>query len=156
MLQQGLAFNLASRGPLNGKPLIVYNRTASRVDELRSSLIPSDQAKVSPASSAEAAAKDADIIFTSFADDQSVVDMYDRLLAGCNGKVEGKLFAETSTVLPETAEKLAGKVQEAGGTYVAMPSKFWNWHFESHGRFFLRHAASRMLQEVTPLYYISD
>lgn len=124
MLQQGLAFNLASRGPLNGKPLIVYNRTASRVDELRSSLIPSDQAKVSPASSAEAAAKDADIIFTSFADDQSVVDMYDRLLAGCNGKVEGKLFAETSTVLPETAEKLAGKVQEAGGTYVAMPSKF--------------------------------
>ena len=75
------------------------------------------------ASSAEAAAKDAEVIFTSFGDDQSVVDMYDKLLAGCNGQVEGKLFAETSTVLPETAEKLARKVQEAGGMYVAMPSK---------------------------------
>ena len=52
------------------------------------------------------------------------MDMYDKLLAGCNGKVEGKLFVETSTVLPETAEKLARKVQEAGGMYVAMPSKF--------------------------------
>lgn len=76
------------------------------------------------AASAEAAAKDADIIFTSFGDDQSVLDMYEKLLGGCNGKVEGKLFTETSTVMPETAEKLARKVQEAGGMYVAMPSKF--------------------------------
>lgn len=118
---RGLAFNLASRGPLNGKPLIVYNRTASRFDDLRSSLAPSDQARVLLAASAEAAAKDADIIFTSFGDDQSVLDMYEKLLGGCNGKVEGKLFTETSTVMPETAEKLARKVQEAGGMYVAMP-----------------------------------
>jgi len=49
--------------------------------------------------------------------------MYDKMLTGCNGKIEGKLFVETSTILPETAEKLARKVQEAGGVYVAMPSE---------------------------------
>jgi len=39
------------------------------------------------------------------------------------GKVEGKLFAETSTILPETAGKLARKVQEVGEVYVAIPSE---------------------------------
>lgn len=45
--------------------------------------------------------------------------MYDKMLAG---NVEGKLFAETSTILPETTEKLARRVEQAGGQYVAMPS----------------------------------
>ena len=120
---QGLAFNLATRGPLHGKPLIVFNRTPQRFYDLQASLSPSDQPKIILADSAEAAAKDADIIFTSLGDDQSVLDMYDKLLAGCNGTGKGRIFVEASTVPPKTAKHISQQVEQLGETYVAMPSE---------------------------------
>ncbi|KAF8429555.1 hypothetical protein EV426DRAFT_713473 [Tirmania nivea] len=85
-------------------------------------LAPSDQAKVSVllAASAEAAAK-MQMSFSPHLEtiNRSWICKISRSLA--EWECQGKLFAETSTVLPETAEKLARKVQEAGGMYVAMP-----------------------------------
>lgn len=119
-----MASNIASRGPLEGKPLIVFNRTPQRFEELRALLDPSHHGNVALATSAQAAARDADIIFTSFADDKSVVDMYDHFLDGCGGTAEGKLFVETSTVLPNTAGSVAEKIRQAGGEFIAMPGGF--------------------------------
>ena len=101
----------------------MFNRTPQRFHDLQASLSPSDQPKIVLAGSAEAAAKDADIIFTSLGDDQSVLDMYDKLLAGCSGAGKGKLFVETSTVSPETTKHISERVQQLGGAYVAMPSE---------------------------------
>ena len=101
----------------------MFNRTPQRFYDLQASLSPSDQPKIILADSAEAAVKDADIIFTSFGDDQSVLDMYGKLLAGCSGTGQSKIFVETSTVSPETAKHIAKRVEQLGETYVAMPSE---------------------------------
>jgi len=118
---RGLAFNLATRGPLHGKPLILFNRSPQRFYDLQASLSPPDQSKILLASSVGEAAKDADIIFTSVSDDRTVKDVYDAMLLDCGGTVQGKTFVETSTVSPETVKEVSKKVVEQGGIYVAMP-----------------------------------
>jgi 3-hydroxyisobutyrate dehydrogenase len=93
-------------------PLLIWNRTPGREEGLTGC-----RALPSPV----ALARSADIILTSLIDDSAVEAVYggpDGLLAG---PVEGKLFIETSTIRPETVERLAGRAAAQGAALVDAP-----------------------------------
>jgi 3-hydroxyisobutyrate dehydrogenase-like beta-hydroxyacid dehydrogenase len=106
--------NLVEKGQLD-KPLIIYNRTKKRSEDLSNSL-PSGKSTV--ASTIEEAVSGADIIFTCVGDDAAITETID---AALNGNTKGKLFVDCSTIHPETSEELAKKVTGAGAEFVACP-----------------------------------
>ncbi|KAK8042667.1 hypothetical protein PG994_013150 [Apiospora phragmitis] len=79
---RGMSKNLAEKGSLD-KPLLVYNRTKKRADDL--------------------VAK----------------ELYAPILK--SGDLQGKLFVETSTIHPDTTERLAKSLTDAGAEFVASP-----------------------------------
>jgi 3-hydroxyisobutyrate dehydrogenase-like beta-hydroxyacid dehydrogenase len=106
--------NLVEKGQLD-KPLIIYNRTQKRSEDLSKSL-PSGKSKV--ASSIQDAVSEADIIFTCVGDDAAINETID---AALKGDAKGKLFVDCSTVHPDTSDGLAKKVTGAGAEFVACP-----------------------------------
>ena len=90
-------------------PVLVWNRTPGRADNVRDT-----QALPSP----QALAAAADIVLTSLTHDDAVEAVYDGLLAG---PVAGKLFIETSTIRPETLQRLAARVAAQGAELVDAP-----------------------------------
>ncbi|CZR62498.1 related to gamma hydroxybutyrate dehydrogenase [Phialocephala subalpina] len=111
---RGMCKNLVEKGQLD-KPLIIYNRTKKRSEDLSNSL-PSGKSTV--ASTIEEAVSGADIIFTCVGDDAAITETID---AALNGNTKGKLFVDCSTIHPETSEELAKKVTGAGAEFVACP-----------------------------------
>lgn len=107
--------NLAEKADLGGNPVIIFNRTNSRSEDL-SKKLGSDKAKV--ASSIEDAVNAADIIFTCVGDDKAIEETINTAL---KGNAKGKLFVDCSTVHPDTTDKLAKTVQDAGAHFVACP-----------------------------------
>ncbi|KAI5813887.1 NAD binding domain of 6-phosphogluconate dehydrogenase-domain-containing protein [Pyronema omphalodes] len=114
---RGMARNIVTKANLQ-HPMIIFNRTISRATDFASSL--EKPSSVQVVESVSAAVKPADIIFTSLGDDASVVSIYDEILT-TSGPVKGKLFIETSTILPETTNSIAEKVLAAGAEFVASP-----------------------------------
>ena len=106
--------NLQAKGNLD-KPLIVYNRTKKRADDLCQSF-PAGKSTV--ASTVGEAVSQADIIFTCVGDDKAIDATIDEAL---KGGVQGKVFVDCSTVHPDTTEGLAKKITAAGGEFVACP-----------------------------------
>jgi 3-hydroxyisobutyrate dehydrogenase-like beta-hydroxyacid dehydrogenase len=106
--------NLVEKGQLD-KPLIIFNRTQKRADDL-SKTLPSGKSTV--ASTIDEAVSKADIIFTCVGDDLAINDTISTALKG-NSK--GKLFVDCSTVHPDTTEGLAKKITAAGAEFVACP-----------------------------------
>jgi len=111
---RGMATNLVTKGHLEN-PLILYNRTTARSENLASSL-PSGKTKV--ATSIADAATTADIIFICLSNDATVTSTVDTIL---EVDTKGKLIVDCSTVHPETSNALAKKIMEKGGEFVAMP-----------------------------------
>lgn len=111
---RGMCKNLVEKGQLD-KPLIIYNRTKKRCEDLSKSL-PSGKSTV--ASSIEEAVSKSDIIFTCVGDDAAITETID---AALKGDTKGKLFVDCSTIHPETSEELAKKVTGAGAEFVACP-----------------------------------
>ena len=107
--------NITEKADLGGKPVLVFNRTSSRSEQL-SQKLGSDKVKV--ASSIEEAVRTADIIFTCVGDDQAIEDTIQSAL---KASVSGKLFVDCSTVHPDTTDKLAKTIQGAGADFVACP-----------------------------------
>jgi 3-hydroxyisobutyrate dehydrogenase-like beta-hydroxyacid dehydrogenase len=112
-----MARNISQKAGLT-TPLTVYNRTAQRSHDFAASLPNPSSVKV--VESVEEAVSSADIIFTSLGDDASVRGIYAAALK-IPGSIKGKLFVETSTVLPETTNEVAQKAAEAGAGFVACP-----------------------------------
>jgi 3-hydroxyisobutyrate dehydrogenase-like beta-hydroxyacid dehydrogenase len=106
--------NLVEKGDLD-KPLIIYNRTKKRADDLSQKLT---SAKSTVASTIEDAVSKSDIIFTCLGDDAAVNETIDSAL---KGNVKGKLFVDCSTVHPDTTNALAKKVTSTGAEFVACP-----------------------------------
>jgi 3-hydroxyisobutyrate dehydrogenase-like beta-hydroxyacid dehydrogenase len=106
--------NLVEKGNLTA-PLLVFNRTQKRSDDLVSSL-GSDKSKV--AATVEEAVKDADIIFTCVGDDRAINETINAALVG---DVSGKLFVDCSTVHPDTTNRLAKTINAKGADFVACP-----------------------------------
>jgi 3-hydroxyisobutyrate dehydrogenase-like beta-hydroxyacid dehydrogenase len=106
--------NLVEKGTLSS-PLIIFNRTQKRADDLSASL---ESGKTKVAATIEDAVKDADIIFTCVGDDRAIKDTVDTAL---KTDVKGKLFVDCSTVHPETTDGLAKTIEENGAKFVACP-----------------------------------
>ncbi|KAK7981884.1 6-phosphogluconate dehydrogenase [Apiospora saccharicola] len=112
---RGMSKNLAEKGSLD-KPLLVYNRTKKRADDLVAK-VGSDKAEA--LDSIEDGVKRSSIIFTSLSNDQAVEELYASILK--SGSLEGKLFVETSTIHPDTTERVAKSLIDAGAEFVASP-----------------------------------
>ncbi|KAH6673695.1 NAD binding domain of 6-phosphogluconate dehydrogenase-domain-containing protein [Halenospora varia] len=110
---RGMCKNIAEKGQLD-KPLILYNRTQKRADDLSETL----SGKTAVASTIEEAVSKADIIFTCVGNDAAINGTIDEAL---KGNVKSKLFVDCSTVHPDTTEGLAKRVTEAGADFVACP-----------------------------------
>ncbi|OMP88874.1 putative oxidoreductase yfjR [Diplodia seriata] len=111
---QGMCSNLVEKGNL-AKPLIIFNRTEKRADDL-SAKLPSGKSTV--VSSVQDAVRQADIIFTCVGDDKAINETIDSAL---EGDVNGKLFVDCSTVHPETSDALAKRISAKGAGFVAGP-----------------------------------
>ncbi|KAK6852649.1 hypothetical protein PG995_011200 [Apiospora arundinis] len=112
---RGMSKNLAEKGSLD-KPLLAYNRTKQRTDDLVAK-VGSD--KVVALDSVEEGVKRSQIIFTSLSNDKAVEGLYETILK--SGDVKGKLFIETSTIHPDTTERIAKSLTGAGAEFVACP-----------------------------------
>lgn len=106
--------NLVEKGDLTN-PLIIYNRTQKRAQDLTASL-PSGKSIV--ASTIEELVSKSDIIFSCVGDDDAINETID---AALKGDVKGKLFVDCSTIHPETSEGLAKRLTDAGAEFVAGP-----------------------------------
>lgn len=106
--------NLVEKGELD-KPLIIFNRTTKRAEDLTKSL-PSGKSTVS--SSIADVVSRSNIIFTCVGDDAAINETIDTAIE--NG-ASGKLFVDCSTVHPDTTEGLGKKIGGAGGEFVACP-----------------------------------
>ncbi|KAJ2898851.1 hypothetical protein MKZ38_003610 [Zalerion maritima] len=110
---KGMVKNIAAKGPVDS-PILVYNRTAARAEELCASL-PSGKTKA--VTSLPGAAAEADIIFTCVGDDAAVTSIVESILPS----VKNKLVVDCSTIHPDTTTSLASKILAAGGEFVACP-----------------------------------
>jgi 3-hydroxyisobutyrate dehydrogenase-like beta-hydroxyacid dehydrogenase len=102
--------NLVTRGDLD-KPLIIFNRTTKRAEDLSNSL-PSGKSAV--ATSIEEVVSKADIIFICVGDDAAINETID---AALQGSAKGKVFVDCSTVHPDTTDGLGKKITAAGAEF---------------------------------------
>lgn len=112
MCGQGMCKNLVEKGKLS-KPLVIFNRTKSRAEDLSSKI---GHSKV--ANSVQDLVNESDIIFYCLGDDASVLEMVDNIL---KTSIQGKLLVDCSTIHPDTTKQENEKVTAAGGHFVAMP-----------------------------------
>lgn len=111
---RGMVKNLVEKGNLQ-KPLLIWNRTQKRADDLAAQLTPG---KVKVVSSIEDAVASSDIVFTCVGRDQ---DIKDTLNTALQSDVKGKLFADCSTVHPDTSNELYTTVTSKGAHFIAAP-----------------------------------
>ncbi|KAK9458768.1 NAD binding domain of 6-phosphogluconate dehydrogenase-domain-containing protein [Lipomyces oligophaga] len=113
-MKQGMVANIASKGKL-GSPLLLWNRTVSKADAFAAS-----KANISVASSIHEAVSKSDIIFSCVSNDAAVEDLYSSVLSTPGG-IKGKIFAECSTIHPDTTRSVCSKATDAGAKFVAAP-----------------------------------
>jgi 3-hydroxyisobutyrate dehydrogenase-like beta-hydroxyacid dehydrogenase len=104
--------NLVEKGNLD-KPLIIFNRTIKRAEDLSSKI---GHSTVAP-SIGEAVVK-SDIIFICLGDDAAITENVNKIL---EGDVKGKLIVDCSTVHPDTTAMTAKAIEANGGKFVACP-----------------------------------
>lgn len=97
------------------KPLILFNRTKKRSDDL-STALGTDKTKV--VANISEAAKAADIIFICLSDDAAVNSAVDAIL---EQDVTGKVVVDSSTVHPDTTNALEKRLAAKGALFVGMP-----------------------------------
>lgn len=113
---RGMVKNLVEKGEYTA-PLLIYNRTAARSEKLASTL-PSEKVKV--ITSIEEAVDSADIIFTCVGDDAAIEQTLATAINSSKIK-DGKLFVDCSTVHPDTTNRIAKTINDAGADFVACP-----------------------------------
>ncbi|KAL1598641.1 hypothetical protein SLS60_007781 [Paraconiothyrium brasiliense] len=111
---RGMCKNLVEKGNLD-KPLILYNRTKKRSDDLAASL-GSDKAIV--VDTINDAVRSADIIFMCLGDDAAVESAVNVVL---QEEVKGKVVVDASTVHPDTTNALEKRLTAKGAEFVGMP-----------------------------------
>jgi 3-hydroxyisobutyrate dehydrogenase len=98
-----------------GADVIVYNRTRERAEKAAS------QTGADVADTAREAVSSAGTVIVSLADDRAVDEAYtgnEGIIAGLN---PGTVVADTSTIDPETARRIAHLVEEAGAGHLDSP-----------------------------------
>ncbi|KAI9843218.1 MAG: hypothetical protein M1838_002731 [Thelocarpon superellum] len=112
---RGMCKNLVEKGDLS-KPLIIFNRTAKRAQDL-SAKLPSGTSRIS--TDMVKAVTESDIIFTCVGADQDILEVLDIISRGCS--MVKKLFVDCSTVHPDTTTKVAKIIDGHGAAFVACP-----------------------------------
>ena len=107
--------NIVAKADLE-KPLILWNRTRKRAEEHSASIGHS-----TVAATVEDAVTKADIIWSCLQDQEA--ETFEEIL---EMDIRGKLFLESSTVLPDVTNRIAKHVEEAGAEFVAMPGKIYS------------------------------
>ncbi|CAA9961663.1 hypothetical protein PTMSG1_05040 [Pyrenophora teres f. maculata] len=110
----GRARHVQEKGQLD-KPLILYNRTQSRAEDVSSTL---GTSKTKVVATVNDAVKTSDIIFMCLGDDAAVNSTVDAML---QEDVNGKLIVDCSTVHPDTTNALEKRITEKGAGFVGMP-----------------------------------
>lgn len=98
-------------------PLLVFNRTRSRSEDLQAEL-PVGSVKI--ANSIEDTIARAGIILTCLSNDDAVKEV---LAVALSTRPTGKLFVDCSTIHPSATKQLADSVLQAGARFVACPGK---------------------------------
>ncbi|KAF4625566.1 hypothetical protein G7Y89_g12600 [Cudoniella acicularis] len=111
---RGACKMLVEKGPLD-KPLLVYNRTSSRSDQLAREL----PGKVQAMQSLLEAVAQADIIFSCLSNDATVEETYCAIIT--SGNIKDKMFVSCETIDPDTADKVASLVTDVGASFVSCP-----------------------------------
>ncbi|KAF2111120.1 6-phosphogluconate dehydrogenase-like protein NAD-binding protein [Lophiotrema nucula] len=111
---RGMCKNLVEKGNLD-KPLIIYNRTKNRADDLAAK-IGTDKAKI--VDNVADAVKNSDIIFICLGDDDAVNTTVSTILSQ---DVTNKLIVDCSTVHPDTTNALESQITSKGAEFVGMP-----------------------------------
>lgn len=106
--------NLVEKGKLQ-EPLLLFNRTQKRSDDLAASL-PASSSKVAP-TIADAVAPSS-IIFICLGDDAAVQE---NVTTALKENVKDKLFVDCSTIHPDTTAAITKQITDAGAKFVAMP-----------------------------------
>lgn len=106
--------NIVEKAKLD-QPLILFNRTEQVAVE-QSNKLPEGKTEV--AESVQDGVSKADIIFTCLSNDAAVESTVAEAL---KVSLKGKVIVECSTIHPDTTEKLAKLVVDAGGEFVAAP-----------------------------------
>ena len=99
----------------SGRPVVVFNRTATRAADLAART----GARAVP--TAREAAGSAVVVLVSLADDAAVAAAYDGPDGVVAGLSPGTVVVDTSTVSPETVRALAAMVSAAGATLLDAP-----------------------------------
>jgi len=109
-MARNLANGLETNAP-GALPLIVYNRTVSKSENLLQELGPS---KIRIAQSPGDLARECDLIFTNLANDEVVKSVYDEFHAVLRESppTKIKIFVETSTIYPTVAGQLDSLISE--------------------------------------------
>ncbi|KAL9637922.1 MAG: hypothetical protein Q9164_001895 [Protoblastenia rupestris] len=106
--------NLAEKGNLS-QPLLVYNRTKQRAQDLCRALSPGQSEVVD---SIQDGVARSEIIFTCVGDDKAITETIETAI---QGNVKDKLFVDCSTVHPDCTAKLAETLNGKGAGFVACP-----------------------------------
>ena len=112
--------NIVAKANLE-KPLILWNRTQQRAKDQSSKIGHSIVA-----ATVKEAVTNADIIWSCLQDQEAVTETFEEIL---KMDIRGKLFLESSTVLPDITNRIATEVEEAGAEFVAMPGSFRRQHY---------------------------
>jgi 3-hydroxyisobutyrate dehydrogenase-like beta-hydroxyacid dehydrogenase len=104
-------------------PLVLYNRTAQKSNELAASL---PSGSISVVSSIKQGISQVDIIFTCLSNGAAVESTYQSIISGMtttetSGSLKGKTFIGIETVHPDTADKLASTLAAHGAAFIACP-----------------------------------
>jgi 3-hydroxyisobutyrate dehydrogenase len=105
---------VAARLIETGNKVTAWNRSAEKCKPLAA-------AGATVAASAAALAAAADTVITILTDASAINAVYDGPTGLLAGNIEGKLFVEMSTVLPDVETKLAEQVRAKGAAFVECP-----------------------------------
>ncbi|KAF2188628.1 6-phosphogluconate dehydrogenase-like protein NAD-binding protein [Zopfia rhizophila CBS 207.26] len=111
---RGMCKNLVEKGNLD-KPLILWNRTKRRADDLSAKL---GTDKTTVIETINEVVKCSDIIFICLGDDAAVNGAVNVIL---DQDVTGKLVVDCSTVHPDTTNALEKRLVSNGAEFVGMP-----------------------------------
>ncbi|KAI0142786.1 NAD binding domain of 6-phosphogluconate dehydrogenase-domain-containing protein [Xylariaceae sp. FL1272] len=111
---RGMCKNLVEKGNLD-KPLILYNRTKKRSEDLAATL-PAGKTEI--VDTIEEGVKKADIIFTIVSNDAAVQEAVTTIL---KSDIKGKTVIDCSTIHPDTSKQIAEDILAKGGDFVACP-----------------------------------
>ena len=98
-----------------GFPVRVWNRTAAAAEDV------GERSGAAVAETARDAVTGADVVISSLADDDAVLEAYTGTSGVVAGLHEGQIVLEMSTIAPQTVRRVASLVEEHGATLLDAP-----------------------------------